>query len=240
MNREKQFRLHHFPQIPVQIVERSKGQGNNGQRFQRLYNTTAAKVERHGDACLLNATEPGAASASDLMSIESEAYANGFSKGEQDGLETAREKIQRAIDSLAKAAEDLTRLQQTIARDSEARLVELALAIGRKIVGYEITANREVVVTIAREALKSVGNMQEVTLKMNPADLRFLEENHPSLSQLAPHISRVNLEAVDSIESGGCVIDSPCGVVDAQIDSQLKLIEKAFQTELSKINEPES
>ena len=240
MSQQKQFRLHHFPQIPVQIVERAKDRGNNGQRFQRLYNTSAAKVERDGETCLLNTTEAGAASASDLMSIESEAYANGFRKGEQDGVESAREKIQRAIDSLAQAAQDLTRLRQTLARESEARLVELALAIGRKIVGYEIAANREIVVTIAREALKSVGNMQEVTLKMNPADLRFLKENQASLSQLAPHISRVNLEAVDSIESGGCVVDSPCGVVDAQIDSQLQLIEKAFQTELSKISESES
>jgi flagellar biosynthesis/type III secretory pathway protein FliH len=116
----------------------------------------------------------------------------------------------------------------------------LALAIGRKVVGYEIVSNREVVVKVAREALKSVGNLQQVTLKMNPQDLRFLEENQMSVAQLAPHISDVRVEAADSIEQGGCVIDSSCGRIDAQIDSQLKMIEKAFQTELSKRSETET
>ena len=240
MNREKPIKLHHFPQMPLHIVQGSRARGNNGQRFQRLFNSTPEHAEAGGGTCRLKPSEAGAGPASDLHSIESEAYAAGFCKGEQDGREAAQGKIQQAIELFTEAAEGLTRLQQTLARESEARLVELALAIGRKIVGYEIAANRQVVVNIAREALHGVGNLQEVTLKMNPADLQFLEENKVPPSQLAPHIRQVHFEAVEDIESGGCVIESACGIIDAQIDSQLQLIEKAFQAELNKNNESES
>ena len=226
--------------MPLPVVQRTEGRNNNGQRFQRLFNASSPQTEKSGDTCLGRSPDEATASFPDLLSIESEAYAKGFLKGEQEGKEAAGNRIQQAVDALTQAAEGLMRLQQTLSEKSEARLVELALAIGRKVVGYEIVSNREVVVNVAREALKSVGNLQEVTLKMNPQDLRFLEENQMSVAQLAPHISDVRVEAVDSIEQGGCVIDSSCGRVDAQIDSQLKLIEKAFQTELSKRSETES
>ncbi len=240
MKQEKRIRQHDFPQIPLHIVQGVKAQGDNGQRFQRLYNATAVQAPDQGETCVQNAVEADAASESDLKKVESEAYAKGYSKGEQDGIEAAAKKVQAAIDTLMQAAVGLRRVQQTVARKSEARLVELALAIGRKIVGYEITTNRQVVVNIAREALKSVGNQQEVTLKINPTDLHFLEKNQLPLSQLAPHISQVKVEAADSIDSGGCVIESPCGVIDAQIDSQLQIIEKAFLSELNKISEQKS
>ena len=240
MNREKSFRQHQFPQIPLSVVQRTEGRDNNGQRFQRLFKAAALQTEKSGDTCLNRFPDEATASGPDLMSVESEAYAEGFRKGEQEGKTAAGNRIQQAVDALTRAAEDLMRLQQTLSEKSEARLVELALAIGRKVVGYEIASNREVVVNIAREALKSVGNLQEVTLKLNPQDLRFLEENQMSVAQLAPHISVVRVEASDSIEQGGCVIDSSCGRVDAQIDSQLTLIETAFERELSKRSETET
>ena len=240
MNRDKQIRSHQFPQMPLHIVQDTRTRGNNGARFQRLFNSSSDQAEGRDNACRLKSSEVGAVPASDPLQIESEAYARGFCKGEQDGMQAAEKRIQRAIELFAAAAEGLTRMQQTFARESEARLVELALAIGRKIVGYEIATNRHVVVNIAREALKDAGSLQEVTLKMNPADLKFLEENQVPPSRLAPHIRQVQFEADDSIDSGGCVIESACGVIDAQVDSQLQLIEKAFQTELNKINESES
>lgn len=240
MNREKPLRQHQFPQMPLSVVHRTEGRDNNGQRFQRLFNAAALQPEESGDTCLNRSPDEATASVSDLVSIESEAYAKGFRNGEQDGKEAAGNRIQQAVDALTRAAEDLKRLQQTLSENSEERLVELALAIGRKVVGYEIVSNREVVVNVAREALKSVGNLQEVTLKLNPQDLRFLEENQMSIAQLAPHISDVYVEASDSIEQGGCVIDSACGKVDAQIDNQLKLIEKAFQRELGNRSETET
>ena len=240
MNREDKIRPHHFPQIPLNIVHRANSQGGNGQRFQRLYSTAENPTDESGENRFWNTALPGAAATSDLKSIEAAAYAKGYTKGEQDGIEAAAEKVQSAVESLVNAAVGLTQLRQTLARESETRLVELALAIGRKIVGYEIAHNREVIVNIAREALKSVGNQQEVTLKMNPDDLQFLENAQTPLSQLAEHINHISVEAVESIESGGCVIDSACGVIDAQIDSQLQMIEKAFETEIKKISEQDS
>ena len=240
MNREKPFRQHQFPQMPLSVVQRTEGRENNGQRFQRLFKAAALQAEKSDDTCLNRFPDEATASVPDLMSVESEAYAKGFLKGEQDGKAAAGNRIQQAVDALTRAAEDLMRLQQTLSENSEARLVELALAIGRKVVGYEIVSNREVVVNVAREALKSVGNLQEVTLKLNPQDLSFLEENQMSVAQLAPHISHIRVEVSDNIEQGGCVIDSSCGRVDAQIDSQLTLIETAFQRELGKRSETET
>ena len=226
--------------MPLQILERTQGGNDDKQPFRRLFEPASMPVKISGECCFLDATETEAASTPDLMRIESEAYEKGYLKGQQEGLAAARDDIKLAIESLSKAAAGLAELQQSFARKSEERLVELALAIGRKVVGYEIAANRQVVVNIARQALKSVGNLHEVNVKMNPDDLRFLQDNQMTLSELAPQINEVKVEATDSIEPGGCVIESSCGVIDAQVESQLQRIEKAFQLELSKLDKGQS
>ena len=203
MNREKTFRLHHFPRIPLSFVKEAEDRGNNGGRFQRLFGAATAHGETLEKTCLIDAAEAGAGSDVEQSRLEAAACSEGFRKGERDGFAAAGQKVQKAVESLAEAAAGLAQLQQTLARSSESRLVELALAIGRKIIGYETAANRNVVVHVAREALKSVENLQEVTLRLNPQDLHFLEENQNLSSQLAPHIGQINLEADESIESGG-------------------------------------
>lgn len=240
MNRDKTFRLHQFPQIPLPIVKDTGSRDNNGQRFQRLFGAATAHGETLDKSCLVYAAEGGVGPDLELGRLEAAAYAEGFRKGERDGIAAAGGQVQQAVESLAEAVAGLAQLQQTLAGSSEARLVELALAIGRKVVGYETAINPEVVVHVARQALKSVENLQEVTLRLNPQDLQFLEENQKLSAQLAPHIGQIHLEADESIESGGCVIDSACGVIDARIESQLELIEKAFQTQLDKSDESES
>ena len=64
---------------------------------------------------------------------------------------------------------------------------------------------------------------------MNPADLRFINETKYQLSNLIDGVNSVTLEAEENIQSGGCVIETDLGEIDARIEKQLQAVEESFQ-----------
>ncbi len=68
---------------------------------------------------------------------------------------------------------------------------------------------------------------------MNPSDLQFINETQYQLSELIADIDNVTLEAEDNIQSGGCVIETNLGEIDARIEKQLQAVEESFRTAFS-------
>ena len=64
---------------------------------------------------------------------------------------------------------------------------------------------------------------------MNPADLQFINETKYQLSNLIADVNSVTIEAEENIQSGGCVIETDLGQIDARIEKQLQAVEESFR-----------
>ena len=111
----------------------------------------------------------------------------------------------------------------------ENELVELALAIARQVICQEIAMDREIVVCVAREALAKVDDPGKIKIKMNPADLQFINETRYQLSKLIDGVNNITVEPEENIQSGGCVIETDLGEIDARIEKQLQAVEESFR-----------
>ena len=109
-------------------------------------------------------------------------------------------------------------------------VVELALAIARKVICREVKMDKEVVVCVAKEALARVEDSATINIKMNPSDLQFINETKYQLSDLVDNIEDVTLTAEERIESGGCIIETNLGEIDARIENQLQAVEESFRS----------
>ena len=67
---------------------------------------------------------------------------------------------------------------------------------------------------------------------MNPADLQFIKDTQSQLSHFLHDVETIRFEAEDSIQSGGCLIETDMGDIDARIEKQFQAIEESFQTEI--------
>jgi flagellar assembly protein FliH len=128
----------------------------------------------------------------------------------------------------------LKNLRRETYQKIEKEVVQLALAIARKIICREIAMDKEVVVCVAQEALALVEDPGQIKIKMNPADLQGINETRYQLSELISDIDNVTLAAEDSIQSGGRVIETNLGEIDARIEKQLQAVEEAFRTAMEK------
>jgi len=69
---------------------------------------------------------------------------------------------------------------------------------------------------------------------MSPSDLQFIKETRSQLSNMIENIDNITLEAAENIQSGGCIIETDLGEIDARIEKQLQAVEESFRTAMEK------
>lgn len=231
MNHENAFQLHYFPEIPLERTDschtiRKDVTPLHGHGFVRDGGGVAWSNLSKDDAL------PSALSRKSLDEIETQAYIRGFNKGEKAGLESAADKIESLTRLLDEAVEAFRHARNRIQIDSEQEIVELVLAVAGRIVGHEVQTNREAIVAVVREALQKVESQDTVVIKMNPADVEFLDRLRLPLANLSRNPDGLRIEADDSIGIGGCLIETDGGDIDARLESRLRIVGEAFRKKL--------
>jgi len=243
-SRTTNFRLHYFPDIPVdgQLGVRRCGPGQD--KFHRT------QYESNDPACLddpAGIDERRSLARRVTLTVderEEQAYRKGFDAGKAQGLnegqdagfELGIQRIEPLISTIKEALIQLKAIREETYRQLENELVELALAIAQKIICREIATDKETVVCVAREALAKVDDPGNVKIKMNPSDLEFINQTKYQLSNLIPDVTKVTFEAEESIQSGGCIIETELGEIDARIEKQLQAVKESFLGAMGKEN----
>jgi flagellar assembly protein FliH len=163
--------------------------------------------------------------------IKSSAFQQGFSEGEKAGFEAGTKRVDPLINSFNQGLEQLKNIRREIHQKIEKEVAQLALSIAKKIVCHEVKTTEETVVCVAREALSRVENPGKIKVKLNPADLQFIQDTKSQFSHFLDDVENIRFEAEDSIQSGGCLIETDMGDIDARIEKQLQAIEESFQIE---------
>ena len=162
------------------------------------------------------------------------AYEEGFEKGKREGVEHGRKEVVPVVNSLREALDELETIRAELHSKAEKEAVHLALAVARKILCHEVQANRAVVKNVIRAALKGADEQGSVTIRVNPADYRLLKDTGFSAIDIPGGGDGVELEEDDRIASGGCVISTDFGEIDARLEKQFEVVEEAFRAEFQK------
>jgi type III secretion protein L len=108
----------------------------------------------------------------------------------------------------------------------EQDLVRLALRVAEKIIGEQLRSDPSTIVSIVREALKSVRRDRNLTIQVNP---QYTDELRRRLDQLKTSVGvsvEIQVVANHAVAPGGCVVESELGVIDAQLETQLRCLEE--------------
>jgi type III secretion protein L len=112
----------------------------------------------------------------------------------------------------------------------EATLVDLVMRSLRTILG---TFDREeLAVETVRHALRLVRDEKRVVLRVATADADSVAKWLDEIVKRYPGMGRVDLVPDASLGSGGCVMETEIGVIDASLERQLTMIENSFRRQL--------
>jgi flagellar assembly protein FliH len=121
---------------------------------------------------------------------------------------------------LTATIENISGLADEVTRRAEADVVELALQIAKKVVGREVTIDREIALTLVKVSLSKLNNRSVAKVHLNPEDLAFVDAHREACD------FRGALELIEdrSISPGGCLVHTETGDIDARIESQFDVI----------------
>ncbi|HWR43169.1 FliH/SctL family protein [Sporomusa sp.] len=159
-------------------------------------------------------------------------YQEGFTQGHQAVLSEMQQTMQLTLekaDHIIKAAE---KEAYQLIIDAERQVVEIALAVASKVLAREIEENPTTILPIVKEALGKVRDQDHIVIRVNPEDYEMVLMAKRDLQLMVGREHAVNVCADHIVPSGGCVIDTALGTVDARLDTKLEMVYKAIQEAL--------
>ncbi len=144
-------------------------------------------------------------------------------RGYADGVDAARrEQAAQVFESLWRNVDFL--------ENSEARIIDLVMQAVRKVIdGFE---GRDLTLAAVRKVLTMARDQKQVTLRLGPDQAQALREEIASILGDYPGIGCLDVIPDPRLTDGGCILESPIGIVEATTEIQLAAIRQAFEKTL--------
>jgi flagellar assembly protein FliH len=184
----------------------------------------AAQRMTGGVAAVLPPLNVGPAPAPPPAQVEQEIFAKAFAQGQQAGVAAVQQETAQLAKKLAATIDDLVRVRNEMIRNTEKQMVQLSLAVARRVLHRELSIDATALLTMMRVALERVSDAAHVTVRLNPAD----HQNVLAALADAPANDQVTMTADTRVPRGGCKVESEYGDIDAGVDAQLQEIARAL------------
>jgi flagellar assembly protein FliH len=167
----------------------------------------------------------------ELRKCETEGFEKGYAEGLASGIKEGQKEISERLGRLESVIRELDGVKERKIEELLPEIVDLSLDIARKIIHRKIEQDREIIVSVVREAIHRLGREEKMLVRVNPADYDTMISNMDMLRE-ETRLRDVTVEPSASISPGGCTIETPSGEVDARIEEQIKEIGDAITTAL--------
>jgi flagellar assembly protein FliH len=158
-----------------------------------------------------------------LAALEREAFTKGYAQGERAGLEAGGKRAEAMLRRVAQTLEELGGLRQTLMQETERQMVQLSLALARRVVHREVTLDPELAAALAHVALEKLGTRTPATIRLNPDDYTIVAQDGERWGGAA-----VTVVPDPAISRGGCLVESDFGCIDATIERQFDELTRAL------------
>lgn len=178
----------------------------------------------------------------ELEAIRQDAYNEGFSAGEKDGFHAgqlrARQEADAALALKVQSLEQLMgQLLEPIAnqdRELELALVNLVGQMARQVIQRELNSDSSQIRSVLREALKLLPmGASNIRIHINPQDfelVKALRERHEESWRILED---------ESLQPGGCRVESEHSRIDASIETRLALaLKQLFEQQRAQMTSP--
>ena len=156
-------------------------------------------------------------------------YQDGLIQGQQAGRAEMEQSIAEAVATTRRMLDASQQESEAMIFAAERQIVDIALAVARKIIAYEIAENPMVVLPLVKAALQKVSDQEEVVIRVSVDDFDSVLMAKKDLQTMVGREHALKIIVDHTIESGSCIIDTSYGEVDARIDTQFETIKKALQ-----------
>lgn len=142
-------------------------------------------------------------------------------EGRQEGLAIASNQIIRAN---IVHAEIIERAQRDV--------IVLALKVAERILGRDLERDPAIVAEICAAALDNARTSHQVVVRVHPKDAALLRDLRDRVMDRAGRVGEIRFKEDSEVAPGGCIIETDGGVIDAQLATQLGVLQEILLGEV--------
>lgn len=117
---------------------------------------------------------------------------------------------------------------QALLASVEPQVVGLTMSIVKKVFGEAVALDPQLVVKVTQNALRTVRQRREITIRAHPEDVAALRQHRRQLLDVLLRTNDYALEEDPAIMRGGVIIETEAGRIDARLETQIAVFEKIF------------
>jgi flagellar assembly protein FliH len=145
--------------------------------------------------------------------------------GKEEGYAQGKDEVERLIQRTQTVLERAQDKRGEILAETEQEIVDLVLLLTRKVVKAITENQRNVILQNVVQALRKVKTRGNVIIRVNVADLNLTTAHIKNFIQMMEGVKGIQVQEDSSVDSGGCIIETDFGEIDARISSQLAELE---------------
>jgi flagellar assembly protein FliH len=167
-----------------------------------------------------------------------EGHSKGYADGEMKAMIDYAEKVQRESDiqlgakletllpALTTMIERFDTEKQSFLQYWERSALKVAEAIAVKVINRQLSEDVDIPLRLLRETLELGTGSTSVRIRLNKGDYEALKPQIDLLLQEMTRSIKTEIIGDESVSPGGCILETPQGVIDNQIESRLARIEE--------------
>ena len=151
--------------------------------------------------------------------ISKQAYDEGFEKGYNDGQEKFKTDAidsLKALDNLAGAAFDI---KHDIVKSADMDIVELVIAIARKITSHAFDENMLKEITLS--TIGQLKNKEDVTIIVSPQLVQNIIKLSEEFKQGLSQVKNIKIIEDSALSADGTIVETPLSRVDSRVSAQI-------------------
>ncbi len=148
----------------------------------------------------------------------------------KEGYEEGIQNASAALNELrSKFSEFYSYKDEVFEKVSEC-IFDVAIEIAKKIIKQETETKKETIIPIIKEAVSEINKTEnKIILHVMPKDAEIVKEKLPEIFSENNTEAKILVIADNEIKEGGVIIETSNGIIDAAIETQLSIIEKALR-----------
>jgi flagellar assembly protein FliH len=153
-----------------------------------------------------------------------EGYRAGFSEGYSAGHAAADDEAARAHErtrsEIAGMVAQIEEERRAIWLESEQQIVSFSLEIAQKVVKDDAKVNRDIAISVIRNALRRVVDTTRIRIRVSVDDLANVRSEREMLISLIDGLDNVEIVEDRRVSPGGRVIETNGGTIDERGETQ--------------------
>jgi flagellar biosynthesis/type III secretory pathway protein FliH len=157
-------------------------------------------------------------------------YNEGYEQGIAAGMAAAEQQMAGILQRLQSVVGNVHETHSGFFRAAERQVVDLALQIAQKVIEREVENMPDLAINVIRAALEEMDARTAVRVRVNPDDEELLRRRWSQVVPPGVGADRIELQKDERVQTGGAIIETSHGQVDAQLESKLQQLGNALWT----------